>query len=230
MSKVSFPLGKSLRRAFCIKYAGPYLIIPVLFVASLVIESWLQDSGVIPYIPVKKRSLYSLWRIVMLTCLVGTPVGTLFMIESWKQGLEKGASFAAHYLSSVLAVLILTTTALTLAAFGILAPLGVSVETISLLLPARCLFAVIWSVAAASLCSSITSGPGGAILSLGLFSLALLPGLSGSSMSWWFIAPLGDMATSVDSLSSGWNSTLAVTAHSVAYLLGGAYVLKRTIR
>jgi hypothetical protein len=228
--KESFPLGKTLKRVLCIRWTGPYLIVPILFVASLAIESWLQESGVIPYFPLKQRSIFSLWRIVMLTCLVGTPLGTLFMAESWKTGRGDGVSFAGHFFSTITTVLILTTTAMTLVAFGFLVPLGVSVETMSLFIPARCLFAVLWSVAAACVCSAITSGPGGAILSLGLFSLALLPGLSGSSMSWWFIAPLGDMTTSVDAMNSGWHSTLVVLAHSAAYLLAGALILKRTIR
>lgn len=196
----------------------------------MIIEAWLQESGVVPYIPVGKRSIFSLWRIVMLTGMVATPLGTIYLAETWKKGKESGLSFSGYFFSAILSLFILTATAMSLSALGILSPLGVSSQMVSRLLFARCFFVVIWSVGAATLCSSITNGPGGAVLSLGLFSIALFPGLSGSSMSWWFVAPLGDMASTVNSMSTGWEATLAVAAHSAFYLIAGALILKRTLR
>ncbi|MCK5842198.1 MAG: hypothetical protein KAH31_08520 [Candidatus Sabulitectum sp.] len=181
----------------------------------------------IPYIPVGKRSIFSLWRIVMLTAMVATPLITLFLSEAWAKIKNGDGKISGYFFSTVLSAFILTATAMVLSSLGILTPLGVSPESISQFLFARCLFAALWVVATAALCSSITSNTGGAALAFGLFSLALLPGLSGSSLSWWFIAPLGDMITQVDSLSYDWNISLVVAAHSVVYLALSFLVLKK---
>lgn len=211
-----------------LKWLAPFLTIPILFVASMFIESWLQESGMISYIPVGKRSIFSLWRIVAISCMVATPLTTLFLSEAWQNWKKSGEQLTGYFFRSILSAFILVTTAMVLSSLGILTPLGVSPETISQILFIRCTFAAIWVVATATLCSSISNGPGGAILSFGLFSLALLPGLSGSPVSHWFIAPLGDMVTTVDSLSNGWDLSLAVSAHSVLYLAVGFLVLKKT--
>ncbi|MCP4647524.1 MAG: hypothetical protein GY852_07295, partial [bacterium] len=198
-----------MKNALHIKWVGPFLTVPILFIASMFVEAWFQESGITAYIPVGKRSIYSLWRIVMLTSLVATPLATLFLADSWKRARKTALSFRDDFFNSVFPMFVLTLLAMTTGAFGILSPLGVSSSMIAQLLLTRCVFAAIWSISAATLCSSITSGSGGAVLSLGLFSLALVPGLSGASLSWWFIAPLGDMVTSVDSLSTGWDATFA---------------------
>ncbi|MCK5131681.1 MAG: hypothetical protein KAR40_05955 [Candidatus Sabulitectum sp.] len=227
MSNRYFQPWKSLKTVLHLKWLAPFLTVPVLFVASMFIESWLQESGMISYIPVGKRSIFSLWRIVMLTGMVAAPLVTMFLSEAWKKWKNSGVLLTSYFFGTIFSVFVLTTTAMVLNALGILSPLGVSLETISQILFARCIFAAVWVVAAATLCSSITSGPGGAALSFGLFSIALLPGLSGSSISWWFIAPLGDMVTTVDSLSNGWDVSMAVAAHSMIYLAAGFFILKK---
>ena len=227
MSNSSFQLLRNLKTVLHLKWLAPFLTVPVLFIASMLIESWLQESGMIPYIPVGKRSIFSLWRIVMLTAMVATPLITLFLSEAWKKIKNGGGKLSGYFFSTVFSAFILTATAMVLSSLGILTPLGVSPESISQFLFARCLFTALWVVATATLCSSITRNAGGAALAFGLFSLALLPGLSGASVSWWFIAPLGDMVTQVDSLRYHWNISLVVAAHSVDYFALSFLVLKK---
>lgn len=81
-----------------------------------------------------------------------------------------------------------------------------------------------WVVSTAFLCSSITSGPGAAVFSIGLFSLGLFPGLSGPSMGWWFAAPLGEMVKATP------GAELAVLGHALVYLLFSLLILRKTIR
>jgi len=154
-------------------------------------ESWLQESGIISYIPVGKRSIFSLWRIVMLTGTVAAPLATIFLAEAWRKWKDSGVGITGYFCSAVLSVFVLTCTAMILNSLCILVPLGVSPEMVFQLFFARCIFAAFWSIAAATLCSSITSGPAGAVMALGLFSLALLPRsfrfinqLVGHSTSW----------------------------------------------
>ncbi len=223
----SFQPLKSLKTVLHLRWLAPFLTIPVLFVASMFIEAWLQESGMIAYIPVGKRSVFSLWRIVMLTGMVGTPLATIFLSEAWETGRKTGIHLTGYFFSTVITVLILVATAMILGSMGILIPLGGSAGVISQMLFARCLLAAVWVVATATLCSSITNGPGGAALALGLFSLALLPGLTGSAMSWWFIAPLGDMVTKVTSPGINWNVSFVVAVHSIVYFAAGFLVLKK---
>lgn len=195
-------------------------MVPILFVASLVFESWMQTSGIIPYTPVGMRSGYSVWKIVMLSCMVGTPLMTLFMGNSWKEGLSKGNVFGA-YLGTMVACFLVITIVMIIASFVILPALGVPVGTVAASVFIRAAVTGLWAVSTASLCSSMSAGPGGALLSLGLFSLGLFPGLSGSSMSWWFMGPLGDMV-----MSRPW-ATVSVLGHSVVYLFFGRLILKK---
>ncbi len=182
----------------------------------------------IPYIPVGKRSVFSLWRIVILVGAVATPLTAMYMSEAWKKWKNSNSRLTEYFFSTVLSAFLLTAAAMIISAIGILAPLGVPLETISHLLFTRCLFTAVWVVSAAALCSSITSSTGAAALSFGLFNLALLPGLTGASISWWAIAPLGEMVTNVYSAGNNWNITLAVIAHSLVYLLAGFLVLRKT--
>jgi len=227
VSNSSFQILRSLKTVLHLKWLAPFLTVPVLFIASMLVESWLQESGMIPYVPVGKRSIFSIWRIVMLTAMVAIPLTTLFFSEAWKKLNAGEVKLSGYFFATVLSAFILTATAMVLSSVGILAPLGVSPESISSFLFARCLFVALWVVAAAALCSSISSSAGGAALAFGLFSLSLLPGLSGSSVSWWFIAPLGEMVTHVDSLRYDWNLSLVVAAHSVVYFALSFLVLKK---
>jgi hypothetical protein len=198
-------------------------MVPVLFVASLVFESWMQTSGIIPYTPVGMRSGYSVWRIVMLSCMVGTPLMTLFMGDSWKRGLLKD-SFYGAYTGTILACFLVIALVMIIASFVILPLLGVSTGTVADSVFIRAAVTGLWAVSAAALCSSMSAGPGGAVLSLGLFSLGLFPGLSGASMSWWFMGPLGDLV-----ISRPW-AVAAVLGHSVVYLFFGGVILRKLNR
>ncbi len=224
MSHFSGLLRKELKRFMAMDWTGPFILVPVLFIVSLLIESWLQESGVIPYIQVGKRGSYSIWRTVMLTGLVATPVSTLFMGTAWKAGITPGR-FRETYSAVLLSCFIITAVVMLLASFAVLPPLGVSLSLIAGSVFLRASVTALWVVSAASLCSSISPGHGGGVLSLGLFSLGLFPGLSGSSMNWWFAAPLGEMVT-----SSGPGATLAVMGHSLFYLLFSSFVLGRVTR
>ncbi|MCK5786069.1 MAG: hypothetical protein KAH54_05880 [Candidatus Sabulitectum sp.] len=230
MSNRTFQPWISLKTVLHLKWLGPFLTIPVLFIASMLIESWLQESGILPYVPVGKRSVFSLWRVVMLTGLVGTPLATMFLSESWNKWKKGRERFTGFFFSSILSVFLLTATAMLLMSLGTLTPLGVSSGIIFQMFFSRCIFVAFWSVTAAAFCSSISSGAGGASLSFGLFSMAFFPGLLGSSISWWFIAPLGNMATTVVSTGTGWNSTIATAAHSLFYLGAGFLILRKLIQ
>ncbi len=231
MSNISSRPWESIKTVLHLRWIGPFLTVPVFFVASMFIESWLQESGMIPYIPVGKRPIFSLWRIVMLTGMVAAPLTTVFLAEAWKKWKgSSGVRITGYFFSTVLSAFILTAAAMTLGSLGILTPLGISPEMISQMLFTRCIFAAFWIVAAATLCSSVTSGPSGAVMSFGLFSLALFPGLTGSPVSWWLIAPLGDMVTTVDSISNDWNISMAAAAHSIVYLAVGFFFFRKASR
>ncbi len=182
----------------------------------------------IPYIPVGKRSVFSLWRIVILTGMIATPLTAMYLSEAWEKWKDSESRLATYLFTTILSAFLLTAAAMIISAIGILAPLGVPLETISHLLFTRCLFTAVWVVSASVLCSSITSNTGAAALSFGLFNMALLPGLAGASLSWWAVAPLGEMVTTVYSAGNNWNITFAVIAHSLVYLLAGFLVLRKT--
>jgi hypothetical protein len=213
-----------------LKWLVPFLTVPVLFIASTLVESWLQESGVTPYIPVGKRSVLSIWRIAIITCAVAAPLASIYLGELWKKWKHTGESFTGYFFRAVFSVLLLVTAAMTLNGLGVLVPLGIPSSLILQMILTRCIFAALWIVAAATLCSSITSGTGGGALAFGLFSMALLPGLSGSAVSWWVIAPLGTMVSATDSAATGWNVSLAATAHSLLYFAAGYFLLRKTIR
>jgi len=182
---------------------------------------------VAPYTPVGKRSVLSIWRTVMLTGAVATPVASIYLSELWKRWRESGESFSGYFFRAVVSVFLLVTTAMTLNGLGILAPLGVPSSLIIQMIFTRCVFAALWIVAAATMCSSVNSGTGGAALAFGLFNMALLPGLSGSSVSWWIIAPLGTMVFCADSVATGWDTSLFAAAHSVFYFAAGYFLLRK---
>jgi len=221
------PLLKSLSNILRLKWLVPLLTVPVLFMASTLVESWLQESGVIPYTPVGKRSVLSIWRITMITVAVAGPLAAIYLSELWKQWTKSGESFTGYFFRAVFSVFLLVTAAMTLNALGILAPLGIPSSLILQMVFTRCIFAALWTVAAATLCSSVTSGNGSAALAFGLFSMALFPGLSGSSVSWWIIAPLGTMVSAADSVATGWNTSLSAAAHSVFYFAAGYFLLRK---
>ncbi len=224
MTHFSGSLKGELKRFMAMEWTGPFILVPVLFIISLLVESWLQESGVIPYIQVGKRGSYSVWRTVMLSGLVATPVSTLFMGSAWRGGIARGR-FPETYSAVLLSCFITTVLVMLLASFAVLPPLGVSLSLIAGSVFLRAAVTGLWVISAASLCSSISPGQGGAVLALGLFSLGLFPGLSGSSMNWWFAAPLGEMVT-----SSGSGAIPAVMGHSLFYLLFSSFVLRKLSR
>lgn len=211
------------RRFLALKWIGPYLLVPVLLIASLVIESRMQESGLIAYIPVGMRSSYSIWRVIMFSSMIGTPVTALFMGEKWKSG-ESSPSFSGMFLGSYAACFLASLLAMTAASFILLPPLTVPVGYIASQVFQRAAVTSFWIVSTGFLCSAITSGSGAAVLSLGLFSLGLFPGLAGSSMGWWFAAPLGDMVTGTQGAGA------AVAGHSAVYLAISLLILKKTTR
>ncbi len=205
------------------KWTGPYLLVPILLIACLVVESRMQESGLIAYIPVGMRSIYSIWRVIMLSALVGTPLTALFMAERWKN-FESSSSFYSRFFGSFASCFLNSFFAMTAFSFVLLVPLTVPAGYIASHVFPLAAAASFWVVSTAFICSSITSGPGAAILSIGLFSLGLFPGLSGSSMGWWFAAPLGEMVKG----SSG--TELAVLGHGLVYLLLSMLILRKTNR
>jgi len=223
---VSHHLNKSLKDTLHLKWIAPYLTIPILFVASIYLNSWLQESGILPYFPIKQRTVLLIWRIVITAAFVTAPLGTLYLSKTWKPKFFS----LNHFLYSLLALFLLSALAVALSAFGILLPLHISFGVISSILLTRCLFALLWSVSVAALCSSINSGPGGAVLSIGIFSIALLPGLTDISVSWWAVAPIGDLVLNVEVISSPWSATLAVLAHTLVYLSAAYLILKQNLR
>lgn len=230
MTNRSHPLLKSLNNILRLKWLVPFLTVPVLFIASTLVESWLQESGVIPYTPVGKRSVLSIWRIAMLTGAVAAPLASIYLGELWKKWRNTGESFSGYFFRAVISIFLLVTAAMTLNGLGVLAPLGIPSSLILQMMLTRCILAALWIVAAATLCSSITSSTGGAALAFGLFSMALLPGLSGSAVNWWVIAPLGTMVTTAGSVSTGWNTSLAAATHSLFYFAAGYFLLRKAIR
>jgi len=223
LTKSSGYLGKEIKKYLVMKWTGPFLLIPILFIASLVVESWMQKYGIIAYIPVGKRSGFSVWRIVMIACMVGTPISTLFMGDSWKK-VQSVESFNLSFFGTVLTCFMVVFLVMIMASFVILPPLGVPLGTVAANVFIRAAITGFWAASTAALCSAVSVGPGGAVLSVGLFSLGLFPGLSGTSMSWWFMGPLGDMVS-----SRPW-AVYAVLGHSVAYLFFGWLILKKLSR
>jgi len=205
------------------KWTGPYLLVPILLIAALVVESRMQQSGFIDYIPVGMRSIYSIWRVVMLSALVGTPLTSLFMAEAWKSG-DFSSSFYLKFAGSYIACFLGSFLAMTVFSYVLLIPLTVPADFISSRVFPLAAAASFWAVSTGFLCSSITSGPGAAVLSLGLLSLGLFPGLTGSSMGWWFVAPLGEMVTG----SPG--AVMAVLLHGLFYLSFSLLILRKTTR
>ena len=199
------------------------LLVPILLVASLVIEARLQNSGFINYIPVGMRSDLSVWRIVMIVCMVGTSLLSFFLFQSWRS-LGGGTSFVSGFSASLVSSWSFLFVSMLAAGFLLLPPLTVPVGYIASRIFLRAAVTAFWAVSAASLCSSITSESGAAILSFGLFSLGLFPGLSGNSMNWWFMAPLGSMVTGQSM------AFLAVAAHGIAYTAFSYLILRKTSR
>ncbi len=212
-----------LKRFLSLKWIGPVLLVPVLLVASLVVEARLQDSGFINYMPVGKRPDFSVWRVVMIACMTGTPLLSFFLFRSW-HGMNRSTPLFSGFLGSLAASWSFLFIAMVAAGFLLLPPLTVPVGYIASRIFLRAALSAFWAVSAASLCSSITSSSGAAALSFGLFSLGLFPGLAGNSMSWWFMAPLGSMVTGQPM------AVLAVTAHGVAYTALSFLILRKTIR
>jgi hypothetical protein len=193
----------------------------------MIVESWLQESGMVPYTPVSRRSSLSVWRIAMLTGILGAPLASLYLSEAWKKWKSIRTNFTGYFFSSVFSVSMLLTAAMIINSMGLLIPLGVSYTAVLSLILSKCIVIILWITATATLCSSITGSAGAAVLSFGLLSIALLPGLSGSSLSWWIIAPLGAMHTSTESLSSGWDIVLVVAAHATVYFTAGYFLLRK---
>lgn len=204
-------------------WMGPFLLVPVLLVGSLVIETRLQESGFAEYIPVGKRSDYSVWRVAMLTCMVGAPLSALFLYGSWQAG-DGGHGFTGRFFASFLTLFIVVYLITVAASFALLPPLTVPLGFIASRVFIRAAITAFWGVSAAFLCSSITSGSGAAVLSLGLFSLGLFPGLAGGSMGWWVLAPLGDMVRGVS------GAEVVTLVHSLVYMLFSMLILSRTTR
>lgn len=223
---MSHHLSKSLKDTLHLKWIAPYLTIPILFVASIYLNNWLQEAGILPYFPLKQRTVLLIWRIVIIAAFVTAPLGTIFLSKVWKPGFFNLNKF----LFSLLALFLLATLAASLSAYGILLPLKVPFVMISSMLLTRCLFVILWSVSVAALCSSINNGPGGAVLSIGIFSIASLPGLTDISVTWWAVAPIGDLVLNVEVISSPWSATLAVLAHTLVYLSAAYFILKQNLR
>jgi len=211
-----------LKRFLSLRWIGPVLLVPVLLVASLVIEARLQDSGFLDYMPVGQRPDFSVWRVVMIACMTGTPLLSFFLFRSW-QGMKRGKSLLTGFFGSFAASWCFLFMAMLAAGFLLLPPLTVPLGYIASRIFLRAAVSAFWAVSAASLCSSITSESGAAALSFGLFSLGLFPGLAGNSMSWWFMAPLGSMVTGQPM------AVLAVTAHGVVYTALSFLILRKTI-
>lgn len=205
------------------KWIGPYLLVPVLLIASLLIESKMQESGFIAYIPVGLRSSYSIWRVIMLSALVGTPVTALFMADAWKS-TERSVSFYNRFFGSLMTAFLFSFLPMVAFSFALLVPLTVPAGFIASNIFPQAAVVAFWVASAGFLCSSITSGPGAAVLSAGLLSLGLFPGLAGSSMDWWFAGPLGEMVYE----SPG--ASLAVMGHGIFYLLFSLLILRKTNR
>ena len=205
------------------KWAGPYLLVPILLIASLVVESRMQESGLIAYIPVGMRSSYSIWRVIMLSALVGTPLTSLFIADSRKSG-ELVNSFYSKFFGSFASCFLNSFFVMTALSFVLLVPLAVPAGYIASRVFPLAAVASFWVVSTAFLCSSITSGPGAAVFSVGLFSLGLFPGLGGTSMGWWFAAPLGEM------VKGSRGAELAVLGHALVYLLFSLLILRKTNR
>lgn len=222
MSQFTSRFRAEAGRFLALKFIGPFLLVPVLLIASLVIESRMQESGIIAYIQVGKRSGYSIWRVVMLACMVGTPLSSLFMSDSWKQD-GASRSFPGWYAATILTCFLFLFLAMTALTFLLLPPLAVPVGFIASHVFVPAAVTAFWAVSAAALCSSLTSGQGAAVLSLGLFSLGLFPGLSGTSMNWLFMGPLGDMLIGIP------YAMAAVAAHGLFYSLFSYILLRKTI-
>jgi hypothetical protein len=138
------------RRFRALNWTGPYLLVPILLIAALVVESRLQESGLMAYIPVGKRSGYSIWRALMLCCMVGTPLTTMFMNGSWKI-LEGRVKFSAWFFGTFAACFTALFLVMNASAFILLPPLAVHVGFIaSRVFPLAALTAF-WAVAAATL-------------------------------------------------------------------------------
>lgn len=223
MSQYSERLKRESRRFLAMKWTGPYLLVPVLMIACLVMESRLQETGLFAYIPVGMRSGYSIWRVLMLVCVVTTPLTSFFLGHSWKSG-GFARYFYSQFFGTFTACLLAAFIVMTSAVFALLPPLTVPVGFVAAHFFPGALVVAFWAVSTAFLCSSITSGPGASALSLGLFSLGLFPGLAGSSMSYWFVGPLGDM------VKGSQEAVFAVAGHSVFYLLFSLLILRKTTR
>lgn len=205
-----------------LRWTGPLFLIPILFLASLVLETWLQKVGIIAYIPVGERSPLSLWRMAMVCVGVNTALSVVFMSSRWN-GIQTTPSLFSKIAGALTAsfgycfLTIITASAIALP------PLGVPVFSMTGQLLSGALVASLWSTATALLCSVISRTGGGAVLSLGFFALALFPGLSGNGMSSWFVAPLGELVVSGMSTST----VLPMIAHSFVYLVLGSAMLSR---
>lgn len=55
VSNQSFKPWVDIKSVLHLRWLAPFLTVPVLYVASVFIESWLQESGMIAYVPVGKR-------------------------------------------------------------------------------------------------------------------------------------------------------------------------------
>ncbi len=225
LSQFTSKLFGEFRRHLTLRWTGPYLLIPIFFVVSLIVETWMQESGIIAYIPVGSRSDLSLWRILMISVMVGTPLSAIFMAESWKKKFPSD-DFSGSLLSTQVSSFLILLVIMTAASFIVTAPFGVSLSDKIGSVAARALIMCFWSTAIATLCSVISGGAGAAILSIGLFSIALFPGLSGTAMSRWFAAPLGNLVTGGTDLLT----VLAVLGHSAVYLILSALMLRKISR
>ncbi|PIE51109.1 hypothetical protein CSA37_05720 [Candidatus Fermentibacteria bacterium] len=214
-----------LKSRIRLRWTGPLFLIPILFLASLVLEAWLQKSGIMAYIPIGERSSLSLWRMTMVSAAVNTPLSALFMGQRWSN-LSKSLSLSKKVTGALSASFISCFLSIIIASAAVLPLLRVPVFSMTGQLLAGALISSFWSAAAAMLCSVISRTGGGAFLSVGLFALALLPGLSGNPMSPWFTAPLGKLVA--EGLLPGY--VWPTIAHSTVYLLLGWGMLFRISR
>lgn len=225
LSQFTSKLSKELKNHFSLPWTGPFFLIPILFMASLIVETWAQESGLIAYIPVGSRSDLSIWRILMISAMVGTPLSAIYMAESWKK-IFSSTGFSSSFLACLTSNFLMVLLVMIIASLIVVSPFGISLSDKVGSVVSRALIMCFWSTATASLCSVISGGAGTAILSLGLFSIALFPGLSGTGMSRWVTAPLGEMVTAGTSVST----VLAVLGHSLVYLILSALMLRKVSR
>jgi hypothetical protein len=222
LSSFSSRLSGELKRYLDLKWTGPFLVVPVLFVALLFIESWMQRSGFMPYTAVKQRGALSAWKMIALVSAVGIPVNSIFMHGGWRQA-RGGASTPAFFGGTCFAGFLVMLIAVGLGTGFILMPMGIPFSAVARVIFPWGIFVLLWAASASALSSSMTSSIGAAVLSLGLFSLALLPGLTGTAMSRWMIPPIGEMTQP----GAGWSQALAIIGHAMAYFAAGGYLSGR---